>query len=206
LIRLPSTALYTRSYDTHEVQAGMGAGIFGSVEGLRQIAEQTLRTEIDKSSPTQSFRQQPRRRKSPWRPSPPRPVWPSGFNNSTIFASKGLSPSPSTTRSARRSSTSSERRPTRTATALCIVLKYGALPAGGCGKHGDGDGDAENRESREARGALVLIDRLRDAEPRTHDAEVHHRARQGVRPHVPDRVLAVQPGMRCDRRRDHVRP
>jgi len=26
----------------------MGAGIFGSVEGLRQIAEQTLRTEIDK--------------------------------------------------------------------------------------------------------------------------------------------------------------
>lgn len=41
--------VYTASYQADQTEGGMGAGIFGSIETLRALAERTLRELVDKA-------------------------------------------------------------------------------------------------------------------------------------------------------------
>ena len=42
------TLLYSKTYQADQTEGGFGAGIFGSVETLRVLAEKTLRELVDK--------------------------------------------------------------------------------------------------------------------------------------------------------------
>lgn len=50
-----SKAIYSKTYKTLRTEAGSGAGVFGSVETLRNLAEETMNNTIDKMLSDQDF-------------------------------------------------------------------------------------------------------------------------------------------------------